>query len=427
MAITIESQPNAVHPVNSPTIVVCSSTNVAKPKFRFKINVDVGGVDVGTWFITPDPNDFGVFDIAPRIRKLIRADIDDGSAYPNTLSIIDNPADKLFMYGQDGLKDITIEVQESFAADEDSIPVNQGAVTSFSFKGFPGSTLIGDGLNFSPKNGQLNSQTRQTLNVITDGRFLQETYLDIYLTDDDHFLLTHFGAIGDGLLPRYWRYQMYFDNTSFASQDLEISPNSWGSGTNEMIYFNCGPRDLSGSSIVVSNTRPTPGSLWNRYTLQAISSGNVEVSAIYTIHRVREYCQFDNVQLMFTNKFGFWNFATFHLKSKRGVNVNRAKQFKTPVGQTTGAGYSFNKWDREVEEYGKEPTVELTLNTGFLNKAQANDLESHLYSTDVRMMLNGSSTPVPVVITSRKFMNDKFEKLRQYEVKIEVAQSYYQA
>jgi len=431
MSLTIVQQPSEVQGINGRTIIVASSTNVSEPKFRFRFVILVESTSFGPYYIEADPNDLGVFDCSPRLKELVQADLVYGTSPATMKHIFDNEVDMTFMLGQSSMKDVDVFVRESFAVDLDSEPIDQGTIETISFKMTPESHRIKEGINPIVSRGVLTGQVKEGLVICTNARYAQSTILTVNLAPAARYIIPYFT---NGLLESdvsYWKMTVIFADASTQTSDIEPSTSTFNlaSGTPEIVYFLCGPRDLHAFTGIPLAMRPTTASTWKSYKLVAYNALDEPISATYTIVRNERSCRYDHYQLMFTNRVGFWNLQSFYMTSKRTVKVaGGGKEYVKNVGSTTdgdGLLYGFKTWDREVFTYGKEPEVMMELNSDWLNAAEAADMDSYIYSNDAWLLKGGIAEPIPVTITNQSHNDDEYKNMRQYKVSIEVAQRYF--
>jgi hypothetical protein len=419
MSLTFLTTPNSNHPINSRTIVALSSTNVAEPKFRFKFRMELNTVEIGTWYVDPDPNDYGIFDCGPRLRPFIHADDTFGIADPLNGSLFSKPASKPYVKATNGAADISIFVDENYADDAISEPYDRSVEIQNDFIAYGGSTLTNEGFNYSDGKGILINSSSQFLveNSWPIERGYQKTLLPT-----DRYALAFFD-------PQSVGYCKIIMDAIFGTppSNIAVSANIHGDGNELMAYFCCGPIDLVDyPSLSAGQVTAFQDSTWNSYTVQAFDLSNRPLSAIYTFHRNEVACRYDKYQLMFTNRHGAWNFQTFYLMPNTKVSVSQGKEITKQIGKSVSAhGYHFDSWERELESYGKDPVLSYELQSDWLNEYEAKDLESFIYSKNVRVLINGDSNALPVIVSNRKHQHDKYKKLRQYKVTIELAQKYH--
>lgn len=424
MALTIVQQPAAIHPINGRAILTLSSDNISEPKFRYKIKLEASGVEVGTYYIVPDPNDLGIFNCSPRLRRLVYADIHDGEDYPTTRNCFDRDADKIFMTATTGIKEITITIDESFAIDEDSQAQDQGIDTEVTFWAYPGATKISEGVNPTTGAGIFSAVQKEALVVVSA---LDPTgFKLVNVTDQDRFCLPWFNDDANAVEVPVWKMVLVLEDGTTTVEDINVATGSYGNGVDDLTYFFCGPKDLSVFTGITAPQRPTAASTWSYYVLQPFNV--TAIGAGYIFRRNKRPCKYDHFQLMFTNRHGMWNFGTFYMKSEKTVKVSSGKEYMKQVGSSSEGGgteFGHNSWDREIVSYGKDPVSQFKLRSDWLSREEASDMESHLYSRDVRVLINGAADPIPVVVKSRTSRDQKFNKLRQFEITIEIAQRHF--
>jgi len=189
------------------------------------------------------------------------------------------------------------------------------------------------------------------------------------------------------------------------------------------MYFMCGPKDLSNFTGLAENRRPIEANDWEYYTVEPRDT--TIIGARYRFNNRKRCSRYDNYQLMFANIDGAWSFQTFNLVSEKVMQTKGGKTYTTQAGTVDYGDYHVAGYSREDFEINKQGRVIIELNSDWLSKEQAEDLEEYIYSPDVYLILNGSNTPSPVIVKERSFRPDKYKKLRQYKLTVEVAQFYH--
>ena len=421
MALTQVQKPSGFVGVNQRLMVVLTSDNVDEPKFRFKVSLykDTSTL-ISTSYIDPDPNDFGVYDCSPRLQNIVKPQIDDGASSP--VAITNLPSDKCFIEVDGAHEEIRVVIDESYAADVSSEPVDQGIDDEFDFTIYAASSLIENGINHNSGKGVFDTVSAESLLSITgeDGGFKA-----INVTNDDRYCLAWFNANEDAVTVVKWRMALTFNDGSTAVEDITFSGNEQGAGNGTMCYFMCGPKDLSDFTGIAAANRPSSAIDWDNYIIQPFNASTA-IGAGYKFIRDDSSCRYDNYQLMFANTDGAWSFRTFQMVSEKTIQAQGGKSNTTQVGTTDGGSqYTLNPYDRETYEINKQTKVEVELNTNWITREEAVDMEQLIYSPDVYFIYNGSSTPVPAIIKQRSHRHDKYKKLRQYKLTIETAQNYH--
>ena len=425
MAITQVQKPAGFVGVNGRLIISLTSDNVAEPKFRFKVSLYKDGTTlISTSYIDPDPNNFGIYDCSPRLQNIVTPQLHDGNTPATRVSIFDIAVGEAFVEVLGSHEEITVTLDESYAATVDDEPTDQGINDQFTFTIYPGATQTSEGINVNTGKGILaiGETSKALINVSKagPGKVFQSR-----VTFDDRFCLAWFNDNEDSVEAITWRYIVKRENGTLVTEDITVASHLVGAGDGTILYFMCGPQDLADFTGLTAANRPTSTADWVSYTVRPFNA-TVAIGAGYEF--IKHDCsKFDNYQLAFPNKEGAWNFQTFHLLSSKRIESKAGKTFMRQVGDTNfgNSEYGYDIYARETGQYGIESKVKLDLNTPWLSREEAADLEAVIYSRDVRMLVNGSPIPVPVIVSTRSHRFDKYKKMRQYKISIEVAQKYY--
>jgi hypothetical protein len=425
MAITEEQIPSGFVGVNQRLIVNLSSTNVSEPKFRYKIvltDITGGGSTViSTNYIDPDPNDYGIYDCSPRLRSLVKAQITNSEALPDLAPITDMPSDKKYVQVDGAHKVIRCTYEESYAATAADEPTDQGGGGSFDFTIYNGSSLITNGINYNSGNGVMLSTASECLLDVTSNTGF---FPFVNVSDNDRFCLAWFNDGENSVEVVKWRYLVFFEDNTSSVHDLPVTGATVGSSDKTMTYFMCGPLDLHEYDDIPTADKPSSGNDWDYYILQPFDS-TTAIGGGYQFNRNKRPCRYDHYQLMFANNHGAWSFQTFYMVSKKTLKATGGKTYRAHLGGTDLGEYYLGASAREFYEVNKESRIELVINTDWLTEEEANDMEGYIYSPDVYLLLNGGPTPEPVIVKERSHRYNKYDKKRQYQLTVEVAQSYH--
>jgi hypothetical protein len=321
MALTIVQQPADFVPINSRALITLTSTNTSEPKFRFKVTLKSGATVISTAYIDPDPNDFGLFDCSPRLQGRVTAQVNNGYTNPTSRKTIYGlGAGKTFVLVDGNHEEITAVVDESYAATVDDEPTDQGIDDTFTFTIYPGTTLVGEGVNVNTSRGIMDGVAKECLVEVSE--IDSSGYRIVRLDNLDYFSLAWFNDNEDSVEVVKWVYLITMDDGSQAVDDLFVTSSTFetGGGDGTMVYFMCGPQDLQDFTGIAAADRPSSSNDWNNYLIQP-NDGATGIGNGYRIINNKRSCQYDHYQLAFTNKWGAWNYQSFYQKSNKKIEA----------------------------------------------------------------------------------------------------------
>ena len=265
-------------------------------------------------------------------------------------------------------------------------------------------------------------------------------YRNYVRTKDYHTIAFINGETDFESVGKYWKVE-YFSKpaTSIGSYEF-INQNSNGganpltasgevnSDIERLIYFGSGPANLEAYNDGGSNAhRPSNNSGWAYYSVHASStSGGSAKSDTYYFIKDDDNCKgFDIRRLAWRNSKGCYDYFNFKMKSTQTIDIKR-NTYETMIGEYGRVLFEYDTFKNGIEVRETSARVTETINTDFLNEAEANLLESLLVSTKVDVVQDGTATTytVPVTIKDSKFIRKTIanNKLIQYTITIEYSQ-----
>ena len=209
-----------------------------------------------------------------------------------------------------------------------------------------------------------------------------------------------------------------------------IAPNDGSLADNgRLLYFGCGPGNLEAQSDN-TDARPSNNAGWVYYTIRGTSTTNTDPSAAtaetapyYFIKQDTSCKGFKVRRLAWRNSLGCYDYFNFKKKSTQRVEVTR-NNYSSIMGRFNGSKWSYNNTMRGSKTRQVTAVLKETLNTDWINEADANLLEKLIMSTDVYIVENADTTYTePVMITDTSFVKKTVanDKLIQYTIQIEYA------
>ena len=394
-----------------------------------------------------------LFDVRDIINTQLNTQISETGTGSESIHLIGKAdSTEIFSQNTSQIKQIYIKVYEEYSSSANQPPTEQtgGAInntlfyieaslplgtgrgtTYFQMNRFETYRLV-NGLSKVLSDIQLSSKKFQFTSSPTGSVYRN------YVRDMDYHTIgflngeTDFESVG-----KYWKIE-YFSKpgSSIASYEF-INQNSTGganpltsggevsSDAERLIYFGCGPGNLETQSID-TNARPTNNSQWNYYTVYASeTSGGSAKSSTYYFIRDNDNCKgFDIRRLAWRNSKGCYDYFNFKMKSTQTIDIKR-DTYQTMIGKFNQPLYEYNNYENGIETRETSARITETINTDFLNEAEATLLESLFVSTKIDVVLDPDSSEytVPVTIKDSKFIKKTIanNKLIQYTIAIEYA------
>ena len=171
---------------------------------------------------------------------------------------------------------------------------------------------------------------------------------------------------------------------------------------------------------------------YESYTVQAFN-GSTAQSQLYIINvNCPDTKGYESIRLCWLNQWGVWDYYTFIMKSVRSTSTNRTT-YTQMSGSWNGSRFAINGYKGGRKNFRVNATERITVNTDFVNEAEAIWFEELLNSQEV-YMLNGydgtETAPYdtitnkyvePVLITTSSYTRKTIanDKLMQYTFELE--------
>lgn len=371
MAITILSSPGTHTPTYNNQFIVASSTNSGQTNFKYKVTVEInnGYYNQNTTFKIPARPDNSklYFDPKPITRNYIT------SPFHNTetdfiVADVDDSSE---------LKKVTIGIDEEYGS-----PVS-------AFSGVSSSYYI---WNASYNNIDFADFVYATSSVCKD-LTLSPSLTDTIHYDQKYLMKAWHRGFSTGNL-RYMRLKCY--DSSGSNIQTAILENVYYDTSNPLSYFrnwiglNCSPygfNNITGGAIVsqsaVGLLVPTTTSY---YTIEGsatnFGTATINMATVY----IDDYCsKYNRYVLHFLNRLGNYDSFTFNLLSRYKTDKETSEYKKIPYSLNASNVYRYEKYTNDTVTYNTVLTNKWTLNTDWINDAQATWLRDLFASPEVRL------------------------------------------
>lgn len=394
MAITILSSPGTHTPTYNNQFIVASSTNSGQTNFKYKVTVEInnGYYNQNTTLKIPARPDNSklYFDPKPITRNYISSPFHNTETDFIVADVDDNSE----------LKKVTIGIDEEYGS-----PVSAFSGVSSSYYIWNASYNNIDFADFvyatTTKAKDLTLAPSLTDTIHYDQKFLLKSWNRGFSTRDLRYVsLTCFDSSGNTIQDAVLQ-NGYYDTSSAYFRN-------W-------VALNCSPygfNNITGGAIVSQSVAgalvPTNTAYYAFYfysTAPAVS--NISSNA-YTVY-IDDYCsKYSRYVLHFLNRLGNYDSFTFNLVSRYKTDKETSEYKKIPYSLNASNVYRYEKYTNDTVTYNTVLTNKWTLNTDWINDAQATWLRDLFASPEVRLE-NESGDIIAVKCT-----------LKNYETKMQV-------
>jgi|TARA_R110000824_G_scaffold80037_2_gene201601 hypothetical protein len=199
-----------------------------------------------------------------------------------------------------------------------------------------------------------------------------------------------------------------------------------------LIYFGCGAGNLEASTVPAFSSagtsagaaQPSNFTDWAYYTVAGYNGSFALQTTLYYFIKQDGSCKGFNVRrLAWRNSLGCYDYFNFKKKSTQTIEVTR-NNYETIMGRFNASKWYYNNTMRGKKTRETTAVLKETLNTDWINEADANLLEKLIMSTDVYIVENADTDFTEgVIITDTSFVKKTVanNKMIQYTVQIEYA------
>jgi len=458
MALAITQHPlYTLNPVSQEVIfTVLDEDTVAdyyKVKYIAEVHISTVDIDlatttaiVGTFKTTPNNSGAGIFDFSPIAESFVSPDnlAAIGSSYKGdaTSSIVTHP---LHLINKFSLNDNAVRYVKIRFKVEGSTTATGNAVVIGSSADSSQYTLINGYLKYSDiqyrdATGNFGYDTGvfQFINGVSGRRFLTNAPTTQYANKTDYGTLSFMATPKTGDVTNttisYIKVQMFADNGApYVTIDIDNTDanggnTTWDSDTkNQLLHFGCYPGNLRNWS---SSFEAFIG-MSAYYTIQAYNSSNTSISDQFTINiNCPTKKGFEPIRLTWLNQWGGWDYYTFTMKSTKTIST-KGSTYQQLEGTWNDKLYSPSGYKGGKKAFRVNATEKISMNTDFVNEAEASWFEELINSTEVYILegyeakvettflLNQYVTPARLTtsnFTKKTIANDK---LIQYTFEVE--------
>ena len=455
MALTITQHPlYTLNPVGQEVIfTVLDAPTVSayyKVKYIAKVSIDTVDINlatstpVGTFKTTPNNSGAGIFDFRPIIESYVSSDnlAALGSSFRATATsdIITHPLPLVdeFSKNETAVRYLKIRFEIEGSSTSTGNATVQDTEDSVQY------TLINGYLKHSDvldrdATGNFGFDTEVLLLGGAESRFLTNAPLTQYANVDDYgtisFMATPLsGSIADTTIS-YIRIRLFDEDGITVGSIIQVDNidanggnTTWDSDTkNQLLHFGCFPANLRNSSVTFAAVY----TLAEYYTVQSYNVANTAISDKLTIYlNCPTKKGFEPIRLQWLNQWGGWDYYTFTMKSTKTIST-KGSTYQQLSGTWNDSIYSPSGYKGGKKAFRVNATEKVSMNTDFVNEAEAEWFEELINSPEVYMLDGYSDTDEstsslnqyvkPVRLTTSNFTRKTVanDKLIQYTFEVE--------
>jgi hypothetical protein len=382
--------------------------------FRYVITVYQGtitGTLLGKFYLTPNPSEIGMFNLAEAVRGLCQV---DDRTYGGT-TVVHSLLSNYFTRSNGNIKHFTVGVGEWDGSTE---AVNQDTSALFLVDGH---FQISDGFNASFTDYYGTASTKKywltdrtpasniiTINAAEDDEGVVAFLNRDTMSDVEQLTITLYNESGSFLANQ----SVVINATNGAQSPGATSQYYYG----YLCYFGVYPANIDAMTSLLTNN-PT----WSYYTI----TPQITAFAIQRGNRLRinKNCRplkHQAVQLAWANSVGSWDYLRFDGRKLKTV-TREEKTYRKQIGDYNAASFSFTPFDREITPYQVEAKETYQLN-GILTSEEYGLFQYCFRSKNIMARIDGTWIPVTLKESSLQVESDTTSKVYIATINVELAQ-----
>lgn len=422
MALSWSQQPDAVTVKGQRLIFTALSTNTTQTGFRYKVTFAAtwsGGSQTDSFYIPPNPNGYGIIDMATWVDKLCYVD-----EIPNSTSTSVHlySANSWFAPNRTNYIQVDVDVEEAWVVDGVLTDSPTGASTppgTIAQRIFAGYFQPGDG--YDPPLTTI-QYTGNDVYVLTKKDSNNWKLAGTYGLEDAVAIPARQNSWGcwamldDGSWDELYLTVYDADGVQIGSQYQIPSPSGGaGNGTNpfRLLYAPFYPQTVNANVFAGIGFPDLDAVDWAYYTFEFYDS-SVSVSKKYVLYKVED-CRYDNVHIGWTNPYGGWDYFDFDKKRTYTYQAER-KRYKKVLGNFAST-YSHNSWDRGMTEFGVNVERYIEVTKGNMTNADYELLVDLVRSENVHIVPDGASPVIEgLVLENRDYVQEVIKRAESKEI-----------
>ena len=453
-------------PVGQQVIFAVRDNTIVATKFNVKFiaEVYVGNQNIsltstnqriGSFKTTPNNRGVGIFDLNPILESFVKSDnigstFGNGSRYKN--NEVTHPIHLIDKYAvsENAVRYYAINFYVQYE-NSAGVMFTSDPEPSNMYTFFNGVLQPDDILTVGQSDYGYNMSSPTNFFISTGGgHFLSNAPTTQYARLSDYGTLPFFNFLPQSTLDRLDKIILtyYWDGGS-SSQNLSQNWTNGGLTNNtvsvykKIMYYGGFPANLQNWSTTADyggNSFETAiGNGLTHYTIQGSTTKGAAtyLSELYTIQIICPNGQgfnkgYEMIRLAWLNKWGFWDYYTFTMKSTRSISTKRIP-YQQQGGTWNESRFKIQGYKGGKKNFKVNSTVKIKINTDFVTEAEGKWFEELINSPEVYIINKydgNESSPYasitnkyvePVTLTTSNYIRKTVanDKLMQYTFEIE--------
>lgn len=167
-----------------------------------------------------------------------------------------------------------------------------------------------------------------------------------------------------------------------------------------------GTANLNNYKLYPGTSQPIIDSNTVKYSAYTQSAGGTRSSQIYSFDIDRVCTKYTNYELVFRDQLGSYIPMNFKLVSRETLDIER-KNYLQSINGNFGTKWSYNTWDRGLNDYNIIKDRSLQLNTDWMSDTNYAFVEDLMMSKEIYIKYDGNNY-IPVIIKDKNYEFKKF-------------------
>ena len=443
MAITINQEPTTPNMSNADLLYVVDSTQKSQPQFQYVLDIqDENKTTLQRVKQQPNPSGYGVFNVGRILMNYVSPDPVWKTQQFATSSFANKEFWAAFGEQYGTSTSSSISTYNGINATPSQAPAKSGSYALTATDGlvepnagywnFPYTSYVylenaSAYTTFSHQAALTNAPTTQK---IQDGEYATVSLYNGNFDEDvadaqdiAYVIINVYNSAGSNI--QNYQYENEDSNgggprASMAELWSAVAANQ-DQGTN-LIHVGVGPQNIDDNGTALN-------AAWSYYTVKFVGQGddNLEnsggVYAQFTFQKDTANCDYPGIRFAWKNEFGVWDYYTAKLAENSNVQIERNSYNASFVDYSTGTTtVPYNSENRGNTQFYNSLTQRRTVNTDYLDQADADWLRELFYSTAVYIQEGTNFYPVVINnVNVTEKTNPRSQKLFTYTFEFEYA------
>ena len=258
--------------------------------------------------------------------------------------------------------------------------------------------------------------------MLTDGPATQSVFRNQLELEKEVYISNS----GNGKSAGYEKYVINYTSgsvTNTASGSFSIFPISSGSNDQQIYRFNIAPSQFSAVSYPIIN--------WIEYSI-------LDTNAAYYSQPIRfnVVCEqkYPNIQLMWKNRYGCFDYFNFDMVNRKSFEVNRS-QYQPQIGTYNSTQLDYGSYESSILNYLVDTKEAISVNTNWVSEDYNDIFKQLLVSDEIYWIYDpeiysyygsagGGIKPITIKTNTIQFKTGVNDKVIQYTFDFDYGQSY---